>query len=1031
MEAETNTRPSVGIRSHTPNFHALTGLRIVTKPGELIDLGTIVIKHGVITSVSIGNTVPDGCRVWDFSGKTAYAGFIDSFSEARESVAHSGGDRYWNPHIRPARSVGNFKEGGESLNVSLRKQGVLLRLVAPKEGVIKGQSILVSTGSGKLSDRLVSASAAMHVRLTVPFNRERDDYPNSPMGAVALARQAMYDTEWYGRAWKVFRNRTGLPKPELNRSLAALGEIVGSGRLFIAESSNEEALLRADRFGREFGLPLAILGSGWEYRRLDAVRATGRSVIVPVDFPKPPDVSTAESAAEVSLKELMDWELAPENPGRMDAAGIQISLTSNGLKDRSQFIKQVRMAVRRGLGAESALAALTTRPAALLGVESNYGTLENGKIANLIIADGDVFGESTRIDEVWIAGERHPLVANASSTQLEGEWRVTMSEPKSALQKQTRLVFKGVGQKLSGRLEIGAKLEKKSLDASKASQSSFDLTQVRFASGRLGAQFSGQVWRDQTSKETVRLSATYLASDVPLLVGKLIRVDGREYSFEASLDRNQSEDIAEEKDESSDRDSSEKGELVQINYPLGAFGLKTEPPQPEVLLIENVTIWTCGAAGVIEGGAILIENGIIKEVGKEIAAPSGAIRIDGRGRHLTPGIIDCHSHMATDGGINESTQAITAEVRIGDFIDANDINIYRQLAGGVTTANILHGSANPIGGQNQVIKLRWGAIADELLFDEAPPGIKFALGENVKHSNRGDDYTTRYPQTRMGVEQIMRDAFNSARSYGESLASWEWAHEGLPPRRDLEQEAILEIVNGERWIHCHSYRQDEILALIRTLDSFGIRIGTFQHILEGYKVAPEMKRHGAMASGFSDWWAYKVEVFDAIPYNGALMHEAGIVVSFNSDDRELARRLNLEAAKAVKYGGVSPEEALKFVTLNPAKQLRIDSYVGSLESGKQADFVLWNGSPLSNLSRCEQTWIDGRCYFSLEKDQELREEAKALRDRLIRKILESGKEMVKPGEKKVDETALWPRDDLFCFPHHRGNHGHDGDVHFH
>ncbi|MDB4796750.1 hypothetical protein OAG77_00985, partial [bacterium] len=210
LEAETNTRPSVGIRSHTPNFHALTGLRIVTKPGELIDLGTIVIKHGVITSVSIGNTVPDGCRVWDFSGKTAYAGFIDSFSEARESVAHSGGDRYWNPHIRPARSVGNFKEGGESLNVSLRKQGVLLRLVAPKEGVIKGQSILVSTGSGKLSDRLVSASAAMHVRLTVPFNRERDDYPNSPMGAVALARQAMYDTEWYGRAWKVFRNRTGL-----------------------------------------------------------------------------------------------------------------------------------------------------------------------------------------------------------------------------------------------------------------------------------------------------------------------------------------------------------------------------------------------------------------------------------------------------------------------------------------------------------------------------------------------------------------------------------------------------------------------------------------------------------------------------------------------------------------------------------------------------------------------------------------------------------------------------------------------------
>ena len=1031
--AEIDTQPSVGIRSHIPHFHALTGIRIVTKPGEQIETGTIVIKHGVIVDVSKGIKVPVGSRKWDFSGKTAYAGFIDAFSEGSGGVTNTDGDRYWNRHVRPGRQGASLIEDDSALDESLRKEGVLLRLVVPKEGVIKGQSSLVTTSSDPLSQRMVSDSVAMHLRLTVPHGRDRDEYPNSPMGAVSLARQAMYDTEWYGRAWSVFRNRTGLPKPALNRSLATLDRIVKAGRLFVAEAANVEALLRADRFGREFGLSMAILGSGWEYRRLDAIRATGRDVIVPVDFPKPPDVGSEESAAEVSLKELMDWELAPENPGRMDAAGIPITLTSHGLKDRSQFLKQVRVAVRRGLGAESALAALTTRPASLLGIEKKYGTVENGKIANLVIADGDVFAESTRIEEVWIAGKRNQLAKNSSSQLLSGHWLVTMNDPKTVVPKKMKLVLKGGGKKLNGRFEIDSVLKKKADSKSSdedGNRTHFDLKKIKFASGRFGAQFSGRLWRDQDGKETVRLSATFLASDIPLMMGKLIRSDGREFSFEARLDSTQL-DSEDSKKEEKKGESHESEELIQVNFPLGAFGLKTEPLQPETLLIENATIWTCGPSGMLESGSMLVENGIITEVGERITAPPGAVKIDATGRHLTPGIIDCHSHMATDGGVNESSQAITAEVRIGDFIDANDINIYRQLAGGVTAANILHGSANPIGGQNQVIKLRWSAIGDDLRFEQAPAGIKFALGENVKHSNRGDDYTTRYPQTRMGVEQIMRDAFNSATAYGERWASWERVHEGLPPRRDLEQDAILEIIQGERWIHCHSYRQDEILALIRTLDSFGIRVGTFQHILEGYKVAPEMKRHGAMASGFSDWWAYKVEVFDSIPYNGALMHEAGLVVSFNSDDRELARRLNLEAAKAIRYGGVSPEEALKFVTLNPAKQLRIDSYVGSLEPGKHADFVLWRGSPLSNLSRCEQTWIDGRCYFSLEKDEVLREEAKSLRERLIRKILESGEEMVKPGEKKVDEMALWPRDDLFCAPHHRGIHSDEGEGHLH
>jgi N-acetylglucosamine-6-phosphate deacetylase len=415
----------------------------------------------------------------------------------------------------------------------------------------------------------------------------------------------------------------------------------------------------------------------------------------------------------------------------------------------------------------------------------------------------------------------------------------------------------------------------------------------------------------------------------------------------------------------------------------------------------------------------MIKDGVITAVAPagEMELPSTVTIIDVRGKHLAPGIIDCHSHMASDGGINESGQAITAEVRIGDFIDPDDINIYRQLAGGVTAANVLHGSANPIGGQSQVIKLRWGTTAEELKMAEAPPGIKFALGENVKQSNWGDKFTTRYPQTRQGVEQIILDEFHAARDYERRHEAWHRTHEGMPPRRDLQLEAIAEVLAGKRWIHCHSYRQDEILMLLRLMERFGVTVGTLQHVLEGYKLAPEIARHGAMGSTFSDWWAYKFEVFDAIPFNGALMHEAGVVVSFNSDNQELARHLNHEAAKAVKYGGVPEHEALRLVTLNPARQLRIDQFVGSLEAGKHADLVVWSGPPLSTLSRCEQTWIDGRKYFDLESDAKARDEARALHATLVQEAIASGEEMA-DGDEPPDLSEMYPREDSYC------GHGH-------
>jgi N-acetylglucosamine-6-phosphate deacetylase len=444
---------------------------------------------------------------------------------------------------------------------------------------------------------------------------------------------------------------------------------------------------------------------------------------------------------------------------------------------------------------------------------------------------------------------------------------------------------------------------------------------------------------------------------------------------------------------------SETPAAVTLVYPAGGFGRSAPPEQPKNLLVRGATIWTSGPQGKIENGDLFISAGKIVRVGQNLSAPADAVIIDAKGKHLTPGLIDAHSHSAA-GSINEGAQAVTSEVRISDVIDCDDISIYRQLAGGLTTAHTMHGSANPIGGQNQTMKWRWGAGPEGLKFAETPPTIKFALGENVKQSN-SQRPTNRYPQTRMGVEQLIRDRFKAARDYKKAFADYDAKIKTLPaaqrdaiipPRRDLELDALVEILDGKRFIHCHSYVQSEILMMTRVARDFGFKLGTFQHVLEGYKVADEIAKYAFGGSCFSDWWAYKFEVYDAIPYNGALMRDAGVVVSFNSDSGELARRMNLEAAKAVKYGNVPEQEALKFVTLNPAKQLKSDQYVGSLEPGKHADFTIWSGDPLSTYSICEQTWIEGRKYFDRAEDLKMREEVNKTRELLIQKVLAAKKE---------------------------------------
>jgi imidazolonepropionase-like amidohydrolase len=418
--------------------------------------------------------------------------------------------------------------------------------------------------------------------------------------------------------------------------------------------------------------------------------------------------------------------------------------------------------------------------------------------------------------------------------------------------------------------------------------------------------------------------------------------------------------------------------------------------QQQPVLIQHANIVTL-TNGTIRNGSILLRGGKIAQIGESLLIPAGAQVIEASGRYVTPGLIDCHSHIASDA-INEGSIPISSMVGIEDVLDPDDVAIYRALAGGVTTANVLHGSANPIGGKCQVIKLRWGKPAAELIFEGAPPGIKFALGENPKRSNvqPGSRRVDLHPSTRLGVNDMIRQAFLDAKQYQSEWSQYERRKSAgearlIPPRRDLELEALVEILEGKRLVHAHCYRADEILALLRLAEELGFRIQTLQHVLEGYKVAKEIAAHGAGASTFSDWWAYKVEAYDAIPYNAAIMTRKGVLVSINSDSAEEIRHLNQEAAKTMKWGGLTEDEALRLVTFNPAKQLKIEARVGSLEEGKDADLVIWDGPPLSIFSKVLTTYVDGEVYFDLEKDGHMRESEATERTALLEKEKERAK----------------------------------------
>ena len=958
------TFPANDVADARHGYYAFTGATIVKDASTTLSNATLVIKDGKIVAVGTGIKVPQGAVEVACNGKYIYPSLIDIYSDygtpavARPAgpynffapaqlTTNTKGAYGWNQAIKADQEAARVFVADNAKAKPLRDAGFGTVLTHIKDGIARGTGTLVTLAGEKENLVMLKDKASAHYSFSKGSSTQ--SYPNSMMGNIALLRQTYLDAKWY---------KTAPEKEGVNLSLAAWNANQNLPQIF--EANDKWNDLRADRIGDEFGVQYIIKGGGNEYQRIKEIAGTKATYILPLNFPQAMDVEDPNDARFVSLSDLKNWELAPTNPAAFEKAGIPFCLTAADLKDIKQFAANLRKAFEYGLTETAALTALTKTPATALGVYDKVGSLDNGKLANFLITSGPLFSEKTDILQNWIQGERYNVKDDKWNTKV-GTYKLVLNTPSGPV--NYTLEFKSPSAaNIIGKDTVTSKFyyDGRNVRVNFAPERNLE------TNWRLSGVINGDIWSgygEDSAGNRLTWTASYAQAD------------------------------------STKKDSvRKKAPLVigNVTYPFEPYGWEEgQAPKPETILIKNATVWTNEKEGVLQNADVLIKNGKIAAVGKNLSETNARI-IDGTGKHITPGIIDEHSHIAS-ASINEGGQSVTSEVRIGDNLNPDDINIYRQLSGGVTTSHILHGSANTIGGQTQLIKLRWGANDEDLKFKGADPFIKFALGENVKRSPAQSN--NRFPDTRMGVEEVLMDAFTRAHDYEKQWKEYEAAKnkKGVAaPRRDLELEALVEILNNKRFITCHSYIQSEITAAMRVAEKMGYHYNTFTHILEGYKVADKMKAHGANASTFSDWWNYKMEVVDAIPYNASIMQRVGLNVAINSDDAEMARRLNQEAAKSIKYGGMSEEDALKMVTLNPAKMMHIDNQVGSLKAGKDGDVVVWSDNPLSIYAKAVYTIVDGTVYFDREKDAQLRKQVAAERNRIIKKMI---------GEKKAGASV--------------------------
>ncbi len=978
------TYPYNGVLPKDVTSVAFTHATIYVDYQTKIEDATLIIEKGKVVQVGKGIAIPANAVEYDLKGKFIYPSFIDLNSDygmpaddsksterpnrATAPTFNNKGAFGWNPAIHAEAKASLVFEAKEEDAKAMRALGFGTVLTHKQDGISRGTSALVCLGDNA-NFSLIKPDAAAHYSFSK--GNSPVGYPSSLMGSIALLRQTYYDAQWY---------KDGGNKEERNLSLEAFNATQSVPQIF--DANDKWNILRADKVGDEFGVQYIFKTSGNEYQRIAEIKATKGALIVPLNFPEAYDVSDPLLSKLVSLDEMKHWELAPSNCAMLAKEQIPFAITASGLQDKSAFLKNLRKAIKSGLSEQEALKALTWNAASFIKAEKEVGRLQGGYYANFIITSKNIFEEDAVIHENWVQGKPYVIEAPAA-VSLKAKY--TLKLPKA----EYALSVKEDGKKLKGEITVYAP-NKKDPTKQDTLTKPVSITQTGMML-TLSLEPS-----DNNYKEILRLSGN-VSDDSKQWKGYGERATAER--FEWSAIKTSDADVKKEAAKDSTNKEEKTGELI---FPFTAYG-NTQLPIQETVLIKNATIWTCDEQGVIENGQILISKGKIVSVGKTVdtGKSSSAKVIDAQGKHISPGIIDEHSHIALTG-VNEGAQASSAEVQQSSVVYPEDINIYRQLSGGVTCSQLLHGSANPIGGQSALVKLKWGTTADEMLVKDAPKFIKFALGENVKQSNWGVG-SGRFPQTRMGVEQVYYDHFIRAREYGDGWKKFNAAGKkttASKPRRDLELECLNEILTGERFITCHSYVQSEINMLMHVADSMKFRLNTFTHILEGYKVADKMKAHGSGASTFSDWWAYKFEVKDAIPYNAAIMYKQGLTVAINSDDAEMGRRLNQEAAKTVKYGGVPEEDALKMVTINPAKLLHIDKRTGSLAAGKDADLVIWSDNPLSIYARVEKTFVDGTCYYDVERDEQMRLWNEQERARIIQKML-NAKEAGEPVKQPV------------------------------
>ncbi len=1011
------TSPIQGIIDKTPNLIALTGATVYTEPGKKLENATVLIADGRISAVGTKVNVPAGYQQIDASRYTLYPGFIDPYTQYGLAPAKpaSRGSYRDAPQYKNERKGGNasnaaihaerdwvaeFKPDGKAAE-ELRKLGFTAVQSARFDGIFRGRAFVSALTDGLPNDLILNAAGPQFMAFSKGSSKQ--SYPSSLMGSMALIRQTLSDANWYSQAYGKTDVRYFNQPVEFNSALQALANIKTQGAVF--ETADDRSLLRAHQLLNEFKLSnAAMVGSGYEYVQLDQVKAMQRKLILPLNFPAAPAVEQVADQLDVNLADLRHWERAPANAAELAKAGVPFALTTFKLKEKKDFWPNLRKAVKHGLSADTALAALTTVPASIAGVADKLGKIAPGYQADLVLVKGDLFADG-EIVATWVRGQQHNIKTIAP-VEFAGDYQLSVAG------KALKITLKGEAGKLSGEAvllagAVDAKAVKLEHLHSQQQQLQFNLNLAELTGEKQLAQFSGQLLNNQLSGKWQLSSRTEAVAA-------------------------QRQPLAANSKNTAELTKADISFISLLTFPNRAYGLPALAKQQNVH-IKNATVWTAEKDGVLENTDVIVRNGKFDKIGKNLTTPGGFDVIDASGMHLTPGFIDEHSHVAIEAGVNEGTDAVTSEVRIGDVLNPEDINLYRGLAGGTTTAQLLHGSANPIGGQAQVIQFRWGENAEGLKMQAAPASIKFALGENVKQSNWGDAFTERYPQTRAGVETTIRDAFVAAKEYKAKLAAYNklskrQREQVAAPRIDYRLEALVEILDKQRFIHTHSYVASEILMLIELADDMGFNITTFTHILEGYKTAKEMAAHGASASTFADWWAFKMEVQDAIPTNACLMAEQGVNVSINSDDAGLQRRLNQEAAKSVMYCGMNEHEALKMITINPAMQLKIDQVTGSIKAGKQADFVLWNAHPLSVYSQAQQTWIDGTKYFDIKTDKQLQQQLEAEKAALIQKVLGAG-EAAKAGDKdayKQDEPE-WHCDDQgdwWKIGSHLHGHGH-------